>query len=134
MLFELSAPPFYLPSFHLCSRKLDGRLQGFCGHTKRSLLLLAYPIGLGWKSGGGTVTNMWRKLTIYTLKDDVRLSTLPTNCDNVYLLTHGREDNCYSQLYYIKNQQDATLAVLFISNCKITLHVSDAFCVHHQEY
>ena len=40
----------------------------------------------------------------------------------------------YVYLYYIKNQQDATLAVLFISNCKITLHVSDAFCVHHQEY
>jgi hypothetical protein len=37
-------------------------------------------------------------------------------------------------LYYIKNQQDATLAVLFISNCKITLPVSDAFCAHHQEY
>ena len=37
-------------------------------------------------------------------------------------------------VYYIKNQQDVTLAVLFISNCKITLHVSDAFCVHHQEY
>ena len=37
-------------------------------------------------------------------------------------------------LYYVKNQQDATLAVLFISYCKITLHVSDAFCVHHQEY
>ena len=37
-------------------------------------------------------------------------------------------------LYYIKNQQDATSAVLFISNCKIILHVSDAFCVHHQEY
>ena len=37
-------------------------------------------------------------------------------------------------LYYIKNQQDATLAVLFISNCNITLHVSDASCVHHQEY
>ena len=36
--------------------------------------------------------------------------------------------------YYIKNQRDATLAVLFISHCKITLHVSDAFCVHHQEY
>ena len=36
--------------------------------------------------------------------------------------------------YYIKNQQDATLAVLFISNCKITLHVSDASRVHHQEY
>ena len=28
-------------------------------------------------------------------------------------------------------QQDATLAELFISHCKITLHVSDAFCVHH---
>ena len=28
-------------------------------------------------------------------------------------------------LYYIKNQQDATLAVLFISHYKITLHVSD---------
>ena len=37
-------------------------------------------------------------------------------------------------LYYTKNQQDATLAVLFISHCKIILHVSDAFCVHHQEY
>jgi len=37
-----------------------------------------------------------------------------------------------SIIYYIKNQQDATLAVLFISNCKITLHVSEAFCVHHQ--
>ena len=38
------------------------------------------------------------------------------------------------KLYYVKNQQDATLAVLFISHCKITLHVSDAFCVHHQVY
>jgi len=37
-------------------------------------------------------------------------------------------------LYYIKNQQDATMGVLFISNCKITLHISDAFCVHNQEY
>jgi len=37
-------------------------------------------------------------------------------------------------LYYIRNQQDATLAVSFISHYKITLHVSDSFCVHHQEY
>jgi hypothetical protein len=37
-------------------------------------------------------------------------------------------------LYYIKNQQDATLAVLFISNCKNTLYVSDVYRVHHQEY
>ena len=41
---------------------------------------------------------------------------------------------CIITLYYIKNQLDATLPVLFISNCKITLHVSDAFCIHHQEY
>jgi len=41
---------------------------------------------------------------------------------------------CFISLHYIKNLQDATLAVLFIGNCKITLHVSDAFCVHHQEY
>ena len=33
---------------------------------------------------------------------------------------------CIISLYYIKNQKDATLAVLFISDCKITLHVSDA--------
>jgi len=44
------------------------------------------------------------------------------------------EFQCIIILYYIKNQLDATLAVLFISHCKITPHVSDAFCVHHQEY
>jgi hypothetical protein len=41
---------------------------------------------------------------------------------------------CITSLYYIRNQQDATLAVSFISNCKITLHVSDVHRVHHQEY
>ena len=41
---------------------------------------------------------------------------------------------CIISLYHIKNQQDATLEVLLISNSKITLHVSDAFCVHHQDY
>ena len=40
---------------------------------------------------------------------------------------------CIVSLYYIRNQQYATLAVLFISHCKITLRVSDAFCIHHQE-
>ena len=38
------------------------------------------------------------------------------------------------KIYYIQKQQDAPLSVLFISYCRITLHVSDAFCVHHQEY
>ena len=42
--------------------------------------------------------------------------------------------NKHPVLYHIKNQQDATLAVLFIIHCNVTLHVSDAFCVHHQEY
>ena len=37
-------------------------------------------------------------------------------------------------LYYVKNQRDATLAVLFISNCNVTLHVSDALYAHHQKY
>jgi len=41
---------------------------------------------------------------------------------------------CIISLYYTNNQQDATLAVLFISNCKITLHVSGASRVHQQEY
>jgi len=31
---------------------------------------------------------------------------------------------CIVSLYFIRNQQDATLAVLFISHCKITLHVT----------
>ena len=41
---------------------------------------------------------------------------------------------CIVSLYYIWNQLDATLAVLFISNCKNILHVSDVYRVHHQEY
>jgi hypothetical protein len=41
---------------------------------------------------------------------------------------------CIISLYYVKNQRDVTLAVFFISNCKITLHILDAFCAHHQEY
>jgi len=49
-------------------------------------------------------------------------------------LNYMFEFPCIISLYYTKNQQDATLAVFFISNCKITLHVSDAFCLHHQEY
>jgi hypothetical protein len=41
---------------------------------------------------------------------------------------------CIITLYYIKNQLDGALVVLFISHCKITLRVSDAFCIHRQEY
>ena len=40
---------------------------------------------------------------------------------------------CIISLYYLKNQQDSTLEVLFVSNCKITLHDSDASRVHYQE-
>ena len=54
--------------------------------------------------------------------------------DDIKMFFFMFEFPCIIILYYIKNQQDATLAVLFISHCKVTLHVSDAFCVHHQEY
>jgi hypothetical protein len=54
--------------------------------------------------------------------------------DQWHLVNFMFEFPCIISLYYIKNQQDANLAVLFISNRKITLHVSEAFCVHHQEY
>ena len=53
---------------------------------------------------------------------------------NIAIMNFMFEFPCVITLYYIKNQQDATLAVLFINHCKITVHVSDAFCVHHQEY
>jgi len=41
---------------------------------------------------------------------------------------------CNITLFYIKKQLNAALEVLFISHCKITPCVSDAFCVHHEEY
>jgi hypothetical protein len=50
------------------------------------------------------------------------------------ILFDGANISFDAGLYYIKNQQATNLAVLFISHCKITLHVSDAFYVHHQEY
>jgi hypothetical protein len=39
---------------------------------------------------------------------------------------------CIIRQYYIKDQRDATLAVCLLVTAR--LHVSDAFCVHHQEY
>ena len=44
----------------------------------------------------------------------------------MYIVRHS----CVLGVHYIKNQLDATLAVLFISHCKITLHVSDATVVN----
>jgi hypothetical protein len=49
---------------------------------------------------------------------------------NTNKITFMFEFPCIISLYYIKNQQDATLAVLFINHCKITIHVSDAFCTN----
>ena len=51
----------------------------------------------------------------------------------IRILNFMFEFPCFMCLYNIKNQQDVTLAILFISTCKITLHVSDASRVHHQE-
>jgi CCR4-NOT transcriptional regulation complex NOT5 subunit len=49
-------------------------------------------------------------------------------CKNleVFTVNFTFEFPCIISQYYVKNQQDAALAVLFISNCKITLHISDA--------
>jgi hypothetical protein len=52
------------------------------------------------------------------------------------------DTNCYSTLclsfrascHYTKGTKAMQLGSMFISNCNITLHVSDAFCVHPQEY
>jgi hypothetical protein len=35
---------------------------------------------------------------------------------------------------YIKRTNAMQLGSMFFSNCNITLHVSDAICVHHHEY
>ena len=45
---------------------------------------------------------------------------------NVIFISIDKFSNEGKILCYIKNQEDATLAVLFISNCKITLHLT--FC------
>jgi hypothetical protein len=37
-------------------------------------------------------------------------------------------------LILLNNQHDAALSSLFIIHCKITVHVSGAFCTNHQEY
>ena len=82
----------------------------------------------------------WRLEQTGQCKKDTRCSnketsvrSLSTNMDN-FVCVCVFEVPCIISLYYIKDQQDATLAVLFISHCKIALYASDAFCVHHQEY
>jgi len=64
------------------------------------------------------------------MNEQNRSTTLPE--DDADTSKHVAAITLYKILYYIKNQQDVTFAVLLISNWKITLHVSDAFCVHHQ--
>ena len=58
------------------------------------------------------------------------------DCIKYCLAVHLKWQKCLHMWvdYSIKNQLVTNLAVLFVSNCKIALHVSDAFCVHHQEY
>ena len=66
-------------------------------------------------------THMWSpNITLY-----IKTATSIYNTD-YFPMNFMFEFPCIISLYYIKNQQDATLAVLFIRNCKITLHVSDA--------
>ena len=90
--------------------------------------------------------DMWNIVECLT-HTGVRTPNRPTRSQSIYRLHHFRpsiglikirnvmfEFPCVVSLYYIRNQQDATVAVSFISHCKITLHVSDIFCVHHREY
>ena len=60
----------------------------------------------------------------YSLTD---YNVIPCTCYLGHMGDSFQLENNAFQYYYIKNQQDATLAVLFINHCKITLHVSDAF-------
>jgi hypothetical protein len=41
---------------------------------------------------------------------------------------------CIISLFYQITNVMQLLAVVFILLCKVTLHVSGAFCTHHQEY
>ena len=40
----------------------------------------------------------------------------------------------HHKLIYIKRTNVMQLGIMFICNCSIVLHVSDAFCVHLQEH
>ena len=71
------------------------------------------------------------RLTFRLRASNTILDTQNEECIIIHFMF---EFPCIVSLYYIKNQQDETLAVLFISHCKITLHVSDVFSVHRQEY
>ena len=43
-------------------------------------------------------------------------------------------NSAFKGLIYIKRTNVMQLGSMFISNCNIALHVSDAFCVHLQEH
>ena len=94
----------------------------------------------GWLSptagldGCGKSRPHWDSIPIASRYTDYAIPAPNNNNNNNDKLRYSIVSVECLGLYYIKNQQDATLAVLFISNCKITLHVSDAFCIHHQEY
>jgi hypothetical protein len=65
---------------------------------------------------------------------DLIINLHTSSCQVPVILFFIFEFPCIISLYYIRNQLDATLTVLFISNCKNTLHVPDVHRVHHQEY
>ena len=97
----------------------------------RSILILSSHLRLGLPSG--LFPSSYPTRTLCTpLPSPVR-ATCPAHLILLDFTTRTILGKEYRS-YYIKKQQDATLAVLFISYCKITLHVSAALCVHHQEY
>ena len=68
--------------------------------------------------------NFFNPLTIVLLTQD-------EHAKNGRTVNFMFEFPCIITLYYIKNQLDATLAVLLIMHCKITLHVSEAESVRN---
>jgi len=106
---------FFCPSTCLVSKSTK--------HPCPYLRLCTVFSGGDWSNRGVPQNVLFLSLEIWT-RDHLNGKQRYCSLDRDYLL----------EIYYIKNQLVAALAVLFISHCKITLHVSDAFCVHHQEY
>jgi hypothetical protein len=52
----------------------------------------------------------------------------------VFLYHHNHSHNKHHRTILYKEPTRCNFGSMFISHCKITLHVLDTFCVHHQEY
>ena len=72
-----------------------------------------------------TLFRITERLTVKILREERSV------CDDNKPAIVTRPKDC--ELIYIKRTNVMQLGSTFICNCNIALHVSDAFCVHHQE-